>query len=406
MLNSFDLKYICTFKLPVMPYSFTEITSLKIMELSHSLLPGIRKVVAIAYDPASSALTARVREPVRENLPAETLSLAEDMAARIETERAKASGPLWLHEEDLPFEDCSTQDVQMTVFHEMETRVLLLPVENDFDGKKDLLYFYFPDHYTHFFLGKPAKGLLPDHKAILGTTLHHAVLTISSMNREDRKVLRQINGNTRSIIEKYKETREEVKKLTQGAQRNISDICKHLLDEISSGNGLHYELSQAAAEKLKGFRGDIPTLKAILRQAADFASALDFGNLKDEIRIDDFHLHLELTPTDEQRRESQSEMTSNRYSRTISLLDKLEKASRSVLARDLPLTGSNVGNACQKAISAPAITDALRKHRNKIISLLGLYPDRWSLIRSEFKPLINILSPRLSEEQKENKIAG
>jgi hypothetical protein len=45
----------------------------------------------------------------------------------------------------------------------------------------------------------------------------------------------------------------------------------------------------------------------------------------------------------------------------------------------------------EKPISAPAITDAIRKNRENILQLLEQHPEKWQLIRSYFKPLTNIL---------------
>ena len=42
--------------------------------------------------------------------------------------------------------------------------------------------------------------------------------------------------------------------------------------------------------------------------------------------------------------------------------------------------------------AAPAITDALGKNRVTIRELLIKYPDKWEIIRKEFKPLLNQLS--------------
>ena len=84
----------------------------------------------------------------------------------------------------------------------------------------------------------------------------------------------------------------------------------------------------------------------------------------------------------------------SRYSKTILLLDRLENASRNVIAQKLDLTGVNVGNSFSPPISAPAISDALKKHKNKIIHLFNEYPDKWAIIRKEFRPVKNIISPR------------
>ena len=90
----------------------------------------------------------------------------------------------------------------------------------------------------------------------------------------------------------------------------------------------------------------------------------------------------------------------------MALLDKLEEAAVRVVNNSEDLTGVNVGKACSRAISAPAISDALKKHKNKINTLLDEFPDRWKLIREEFKPLINILSPKNLRSKKEESSAS
>ena len=64
------------------------------------------------------------------------------------------------------------------------------------------------------------------------------------------------------------------------------------------------------------------------------------------------------------------------------------------MAKNMDITSANVGNACNIPITAPAISDAMKKHRNKIIHLLNKHPERWQLLRKEFRPVRNILSSR------------
>jgi hypothetical protein len=42
-------------------------------------------------------------------------------------------------------------------------------------------------------------------------------------------------------------------------------------------------------------------------------------------------------------------------------------------------------------ISAPAITESLGKSRDLIRQLLEKYPEKWEIIRRDFKPLLNQL---------------
>jgi hypothetical protein len=388
-----------------MPYSFTEPVVLQLMSKAHSLVPGISKIVSVYFDPSLGLPSARFIEHPRETSVPEFLDIPPATIELVQKTRCSAKSYQWYKQEEIPFEPEKHREVQMNVFQEMETNVLLVPIESEHDGHSDLLYLYFSDNFSNFKLSNTSKSLMPDHRTIIGNLLYNSLKTIESLSRHDRNILRQVNATTRSVIERYKESQEELKRITSGIQRNIVDICKHLLDEIAANSSIRYSLTTAAAEKLKKFKGEIPELKKILQNAVTFASTLEFEGYREEFKLDEFHINLDSAKNTSSPVENVT-MPSARYTKTITLLDKLEMAARMVMERDLPLTGSNVGNACAKSISAPAITDALKKHRNKIITLLNQYPDRWNLIRSEFKPVINILASRIQNNEIKEKSVG
>ncbi|HRY98937.1 MAG TPA: hypothetical protein P5550_07750, partial [Bacteroidales bacterium] len=66
------------------------------------------------------------------------------------------------------------------------------------------------------------------------------------------------------------------------------------------------------------------------------------------------------------------------------------------------LTSANVGRLCPTPISAPAISDSIRNHRDRIISLLSRHPERWPLIRRRFRPITNILENNASGIEQES----
>jgi hypothetical protein len=44
-----------------------------------------------------------------------------------------------------------------------------------------------------------------------------------------------------------------------------------------------------------------------------------------------------------------------------------------------------------KQITAPAISDAVKTNKNRILRLLEKYPDKWPYIRKQFRPVLNIM---------------
>jgi hypothetical protein len=81
----------------------------------------------------------------------------------------------------------------------------------------------------------------------------------------------------------------------------------------------------------------------------------------------------------------------SRLNKTRLFLDRLERAASKLSANGEDLTSSAVGQTMDRPISAPAITDALRKNRRRVLLLLEQNPEKWPIIRNQFRPLINIV---------------
>lgn len=120
-----------------------------------------------------------------------------------------------------------------------------------------------------------------------------------------------------------------------------------------------------------------------------FAEYLEQDTPPGLLYIHDLHLDAE-TYVPEQRKEEVSSYPEDRYTKTIYLLDRLETAAKEVVMLKKKLTGKNVGELCDRPISAAAITDALDKHKKKIIDLFEKYPDKWEIIRNDFRPVRNL----------------
>jgi hypothetical protein len=77
--------------------------------------------------------------------------------------------------------------------------------------------------------------------------------------------------------------------------------------------------------------------------------------------------------------------------RTRQFLNRLERSASILADNGEDLTSSAVGQTMERPISAPAISDALRKNKRRVLLLLEQNPTQWPLIRQYFKPLINIV---------------
>ncbi|GAO28786.1 hypothetical protein JCM15548_1915 [Geofilum rubicundum JCM 15548] len=80
-----------------------------------------------------------------------------------------------------------------------------------------------------------------------------------------------------------------------------------------------------------------------------------------------------------------------RKEKTRQFLNRLEESALILSENAEDLTSSAVGQTMERPISAPAITDYLKKNKRQVLLLLEENPRQWPLIRQFFKPLINIV---------------
>ena len=83
---------------------------------------------------------------------------------------------------------------------------------------------------------------------------------------------------------------------------------------------------------------------------------------------------------------------STRLEKTSGLLDRYEKAVQKLLAESSPVLGKNIAGACEPPISAPALTDSINKHKERISQCLQLFPDKWPLLRSHYQVIRNLIA--------------
>ncbi|MEI6124480.1 MAG: hypothetical protein WCQ95_12720 [Bacteroidota bacterium] len=375
-------------------FSFSNSDMFTLLTKANQIVPGIGKIISIHYVAQKQKTEAHILHQPSQPQTMQQVLLDDKIITAIEELRANDFLFQWYAEEDLPFNVNKQKIKQLEVFNELQRNVLLIAIGNEFDKKNDLLFFYFNENISNFAMSNSSKSLSQENKTIIGSLLSNSLNTLLDVVRNDRKTLSNYNHNVNHIISSMKLAQSAVSDFRDKHDMVLLNYANELLGQLSETSGTKFVLEESAIQKIKGYEGNIAELKNVIHNATFFAGNLNIGLNENIVRIEDFHLNFKLAKSIETVQPIHQENT--RYQKTISLLDKLEEAAKDVITQKKDLTGSNVGNACKKAISAPAISDALKKHRAKIISLLKEYPDRWSLIRSEFKPLINVLTPKHS----------
>jgi hypothetical protein len=364
------------------------------------ILPGIEKVIAVYCSPDHSDLTSDLLRKESGEYVLETFQVSDShsILSRLRSDNAPYS---WLRKEDLPFEIKPKGKVQLEIFNELNNSILLIRILNTYDSKNDLYFIYFNQDLSNFGTISPNRILSTENKTIIGHILRNTIMAVIRNNNNDKELFATLNENTRAMIKERNVLRDELTITREKYKEGLIRLSSSYLADLFNSNGVIYRLSDDAMKKIREYAGDIGNLKPIIAKAARFAETMNLEGTTGEVLIADFHLVVD-EKNDPRQKESISEPVGDvpvKYSKTFLLLDKLENAALHVKSKNLLLTGANIGLEFPTPVTPPAITDALKKHKQKILFLFQEYPGRWATIRTEFRPVQNILNAKPFREQ-------
>ncbi len=368
--------------------SFQKNPFIRLLENAHQFFPGMEKIVVVHYDREIKDITAACVLPRSNPGQVEPVSLGENKIL-IQKSRMSKSPTAWLTREELPYDLKEMDCKQVELFEERNKTVLVLRFPNVYDGLQDIVFLYFQQSMSMFGVNLTSRTLSTDYKSIIGYLLYHFILTFTRIHESDARATHSIVESTKSVISNYLQSKDELLRTRQNYSQSLVGLCQNYLEELQGDSDQRYRLHETAIEKIKKYAGEIKYLKTIIKNGVLFAEYLERDSKSNLIYIHDWHLNTD-TYIPEVRKEEPSSYPEDRYTKTIYLLDRLETAAKEVVMSKQKLTGKNVGQLCDRPISAAAITDALDKHRKKIIDLFEKYPDKWELIRNDFRPVRNI----------------
>jgi hypothetical protein len=363
-----------------------------IFQYSDLFLPGIEKIVGVYYSVQEKQvrIISRKRDEGMLDDFDEILQKKENMVM-IQKFRASALPYTWTKKDDIPFEIPDQQKIiAPNLFSEIENVILVIRFLNETDHLNDLLLIYFNQNLTNFGLSKSDKVLTAENKSIIGHLLYYQFKSVLEINRSNKVLLGKLNHVIKAVITENNSIRDQFNQLQSSYSENVTNMARQSLAEISKEMDKTYVLADDAIEKIRNYKGNLKHLTTILSNAVIFTENLLMPDEGSDITIHSYALDFEsyqvLEMSDQQTRKIDS-----RQSRAMQLLDKLERAAMSLKSRNIPLIGARIGQAMEPPVTAPAITDALGKNRNMIRQVLARYPEKWEIIRNEFKPLLNQL---------------
>ncbi|MBN2172876.1 MAG: hypothetical protein JW731_02005 [Bacteroidales bacterium] len=355
-----------------------------------SILPGIEKIVTVYYDTSDRLIRGSLTEKTNKIYSTKQLNI--DKLLPTLQKYMEVKNPFdWYSKQSLPFEiESKSLNPSLDIFSELHNIVLLVRIPDESGEFNDLVFLYLNENPSNFGVTNSINPLTTDNKSIIAFFLYNTIKTYVWESRKNKQVLKKNNQRTRDLIDRAELMKQEMHITNENYSLSLVKLCQQFVSDWSERTGINYKLSAGALEKIKNYKGDIRDFENIINDTVTYINSL---YLEDQKEIEILEWHLQLIPAGGYKsvRKEVVDSSSDRYGKTKQLLDKLENAALVLKTRNLKLTGTNVGNTIPVPISAPAISDALYNHKSKINSLLKQYPDKWITIRSEFRPLRNIM---------------
>lgn len=372
-------------------FSFIHSDIVSLFSLQEILLPGIEKVAGIYFDGAvhEIRIISRKRDKAIDTDFTNILEKRENLV-RIQKFRSSSQAFSWIRKEDIPFELSPYSGETPNLFSELEKVVLVLRYRSEADSLYDLLFLYLNPSLSNYGINRPEKVLSDEDKGMIGHILYHYFRSIIGINRYNREVLGSLQHSVRSLVRQNESIREDAVQTLANYGDSMVSLCQQYLQELSEERDVTYVLSKEAEERIREFKGNVRHLSSIIRNAAAFTENLIAGRYHETMIIEPYSLNFDdyqLTSLPE----AEVKKIDSRESKAVQLLDKFEKAAISLKARNHSLTSVNIGQSLPQPITAPAITDALKKNRKQLLMVLKKYPEKWDTIRNDFKPLRNIM---------------
>ncbi len=373
-----------------------------VFHYSDLFLPGIEKIAGIYYsrrDRRIRILSRRRDEEIEDGFD-EILQKRENLVM-IQKYRAEYHQFAWIKKGDLPFEIAEPQiHPAPNLFTELENVILVLRFENEADRLNDLLLIYFNRNLGNFRLNKSDRVLSADNKAIIGHLLYYQFKSFLQLNLANRNLLRTLNNNIRAVINENLSLKDELNQILSSYGENVVSMAQQQIRELSARYGRNYIMTDETLNKIRGFKGNLKHLPMILENAVIFTENLLMLNDEGSVMIQPYSIDFDSYQVVD-KAEQLTRKIDSRQSRAMLLLDKLERAASLLKGRNVAVIGSKVGSVMDPPVSAPAITESLGKSRDFIRQLLAKYPDKWEIIRKEFRPLLNQLRKDEPDEIKE-----
>ena len=363
-------------------YSFKKHFLESLLSNGSAMFPGAEKLLVVYYNNETLGLISK-ELTLNSDSPTLNSEISNDQSIiKLRKQRPRST---WLKNFEIG-EPINSLKTQLNIHSEYDNHVLLIRFPNSSDGFSDLLFVFFRNEDQIFqFSGNPQK-LSTSIKDAVANILVRSLDVFRKQMENDAAIFKLINQSDSLHNKEIESLKSQLKSRENEQLRFYKNLADFVSGPISKQDGYLIKWSEDSLLKMIKMQLPLKELTSVLENALTIVinRRINSGNLI-EINANDLVIERH------QDKEMDAPIISIRYERTYQLLDRYEEAAKKVIQERMPLTGVNLGNFCKPAVSPAAISDALKKHGKKIMTLFDQEPNRWSLLRNEFRPVKNIM---------------
>ncbi|CAG5081748.1 hypothetical protein [Parvicella tangerina] len=282
---------------------------------------------------------------------------------------------------------------QLSFTDELENNLLCVKFLSPIDHLYDCLILKI-ENTSVLGMSKQGSSLTVQEKNIIGKllfqTFRSRIQEEYNNNDTHRMVLNNINMQQRSI----QRLEEENEQLRSNYKKSVLYFINNVLARMSEKFKMNVALTDNARDYILDKDLDISTLEKVLVQAAHMAANLTLQYSSTIL------IHPENIIINQQEEAHQPLSSNDKHASIIEILDKYEEAAEKAQAKGWKVNGNTVAELCTPSITPSAISFNLKKYKKQINILIDRYEEKWPILRSDFKPLKNILDVPTNELSK------
>ncbi len=368
-------------------FSFLRHPLEKVMRYGRLLVPGIERIEIVYFDGASKQVIARSLSSAMDAANGLLMDI-EALKGEIARQRKKIKQFTWISKKDLPWNPIPYENVNKSMYDEFESMILVVPLQSsEAESLHDLVFLYFNNNLSNLKINA-SKEIGVEIKDFVGSAYAANIKAIAEASLDDLLVWNDLAPAFLNTSRELELLRKENEELRKKYHERLLASAEHQLKKLAHEHQRTYNFSQGALERIKAFSGENHQLESAIRAAVRIANNFSLDASSQPIEISESFLNFKEINAHADMHDAH---LNTKLEKPYNYLEGLEQIVAELYKNNKPVTGKNVAEKMDPPVQPPSITMYLNSHQKDILQLFRFYEDKWPLLRSAFKPTVNLL---------------